>query len=121
MILSTSMPLGNARINGRFVAVGRGHCVIGKQYRGFKEALAGQVTGSPLRGPVIVSIHEHWERTCREAHNNGLPLGDVDSPIKCILDALKLGGAYVDDSQVVQLVVSKWPRPDDTVIEVIPW
>lgn len=121
MILTTDMPLGNARINGRFVAVGRGHCVTSKTYRGFKEALAGQYSGPTLRGPVIVSIHEAWDRTCRESHNNGLPLGDVDSPVKCILDALKLGGAYVDDSQVVQLVVAKWPRPEQTIIEVRPW
>lgn len=130
---TTSASISAAAINGRFVAVGRGRVVVSKAYREFKANLAALValqlaaSGTPpLRGPCIVAIQLPWPRTCREEHNTGIPLGDVDSPVKCILDALRLdpktgmGGAYVDDSQVVSLVVSKWPRPEQLIVEVTP-
>lgn len=133
MLFSSSLPISAARINGRFVAVARGRAVTSKAYRGFKESLADDVAQQlelqqlpPILGPCVVSMQLPWERTCREAHNDGIPLGDVDSPVKCVLDALKFdpktgrGGAFIDDSQVVTLVASKWPRPKNLIVEVIP-
>ncbi|MBK6920590.1 MAG: RusA family crossover junction endodeoxyribonuclease [Deltaproteobacteria bacterium] len=119
LIVTTSQPVEDAAINGRFV----GRYRTSKRYGSFKSNLAARVEamrGATLRGPCFVTIAPAFARTCREEHNAGLPLGDVDSPVKCILDALKLGGAYVDDSQVAGLLVSKWPRPEHTIVEVAP-
>lgn len=120
MIIRTNMPLGLAAINNKFISVGRGRMVVSDDYKRFKEALAGQVTEAMLKGPVAVSIAEGWTRTHRTGAAAGLALGDVDSPLKCILDALQLGGAFENDAQVVQLVASKSVDPT-TIIEVIPW
>lgn len=127
MIFTTSASVSDARINGRFVSVARNRVVVSKEYRAFKENFAERVRAAmqasgeaTLLGPVAVAVHMPWPRTCREEHNEGIPLGDVDSPLKCILDALKLGGAFVDDSQVVTLVASKWPRPEQLIVEVTP-
>lgn len=127
MIFTTSQHVGDAAINGRFVAVAKRRVVISAAYRGFKENFAERVRttmqaegASTLLGPIAVAVHMPWPRTCQQEHNEGIPLGDVDSPLKCILDALKLGGAFVDDSQVVTLVASKWPRPEQLIVEVTP-
>lgn len=131
LLFTTSQSISDARINGRFVSVGRGRVVTSKAYRGFKENFAARVAetldgAAPLLGPVAVTVHMPWPRTCQQEHNEGIPLGDVDSPLKCILDALKFdpktktGGAFVDDSQVVTLVASKWPRPEQLIVEVTP-
>jgi len=32
---------------------------------------------------------------------------DIDNPMKCLLDALEHGGAYVNDSQIYKLVIEK--------------
>lgn len=124
MIYTSSLSIADAAINGRFVAVGRGRMVTSKAYRGFKDNFAAQVRDEsrpPLHGPVFVTLQLPYMRTCQQEHNIGIPFGDVDSPIKCILDALKLGGAYVDDSQVVGLLATKWPRPEQLICEVLPW
>lgn len=123
LVFTTSQRIGDARINGRFMAIGRGRAVVSKPYRAFKENFAERVRDEsrpPLFGPCIVSMALPWEDTCREPHNNGIPLGDVDSPVKCVLDALKLGRVFVDDSQVVALIASKWPRPEQLIVEVTP-
>jgi len=120
MIIRTDMPLGLAAINRRYVSVGRGRMVLSDDYRRFRDALAGQVNEAALRGPVAVSIAEGWTRTHRTGPAAGLALGDVDSPLKCILDALQLGGAFEDDGQVVSLIAAKSVEPS-TIIEVIPW
>ena len=119
LLFTSSAKLSDARINGRFVQGYR----LSKAYRGFKENFAARVHDAarpPLLGPCIVSMALPWRRTCREEHNDGLPLGDVDSPVKCVLDALKLGKVFVDDSQVVTLIASKWPRPEQLIVEVTP-
>jgi Holliday junction resolvase RusA-like endonuclease len=119
LIITTSQAIEDAAINGRFV----GRYRTSKRYGGFKENFAQRVRdqgAAPLLGPCFVSIAAAFQRTCDQDHNRGLPFGDVDSPVKCILDALKLGGAYIDDSQVCGLLVSKWPRPEQTIVEVTP-
>lgn len=120
MIVRTDMPLGQAAINRRYVSVGRGRMVLSDEYRGFRDALAGQVIEPGLAGPVAVTIAEGWTRTNRTGPAAGLALGDIDSPIKCILDALQLGNAFANDSQVVALMVTKAVQPI-TLIEVVPW
>ena len=120
MIIRTTMPLGLAAINRRYVSVGRGRMVLAKEYREFRDALAGQVQGSPLAGPLCVTVAEGWLRTNRTGPAAGLALGDIDSPLKCILDALQHGGAFENDSQVVRLIASK-EVADCTLIEVEQW
>ena len=114
------MPLGLAAINRRYASVGRGRVVLAQDYRNFRDALAGQIRGPMLDGPVAVTIAEGWTRTNRTGPAQGLALGDIDSPLKCILDALQLGGAFGNDGQVVSLVVTKAVEKS-TLIEVLPW
>lgn len=121
MIIRTRLPLGLAAINNRYVAVGRGKRVLSKEYRGFKAALAGECSlPRPLDGPLCVTVAEAWARQHRTGPAAGLALGDIDSPLKCILDALKEGGAYHDDAQVVRLIAAK-DIGNETFIEIEPW
>ena len=78
-----------------------------------REAMQGQ---QPLDGPVYVSaafnmeIPASWTKTKRQQAGIGsvMPAGkpDIDNLAKTILDALN-GIVYRDDSQVVQLAISK--------------
>jgi Holliday junction resolvase RusA-like endonuclease len=78
-----------------------------------REAMQGQ---QPMEGPVYVSaafnmqIPISWTKTKRQQAGIGsvMPAGkpDIDNLAKTVMDALN-GIAYRDDSQVVQLAISK--------------
>lgn len=120
MIIRITDPLGLAAINRRYVSVGRGKMVLSKEYRHFRDNLAAQVSGATLTGPVAVTVAEAWARINRIPEARGIAVGDIDSPLKCILDGLQLGGAFVNDTQVVRLIVSK-EVGDVSLVEVEPW
>lgn len=61
----------------------------------------------PLEGPLVLDVKVHWKREHQEGPAQGLPMGDVDAPLKGILDALEDAGAYAEDAQVVSVCVSK--------------
>jgi Holliday junction resolvase RusA-like endonuclease len=53
--------------------------------------------------PVGVEIEAHWPDH----------VGDVDAPIKGILDAIQKAGIVQDDAQVVRIAVAKFMNSDD--------
>ena len=55
-------------------------------------------------GPVVLEAHLRFARESSLAPN--LAFGDIDGPVKALLDALS-GIAYQDDVQVVRLIVDK--------------
>ena len=57
----------------------------------------------PLSGPLVLSLREFWPRRHRQGPAVGLALGDVDGPLKGVLDALEDGGVFADDAQIVRL------------------
>lgn len=121
MIIRTSAALGLAAINRRYVSVGRGRMVLASDYRSFRDNLAELCGGRPpIKGPVCVTVAEAWARRHRNGPAAGLALGDIDSPIKCILDGLQLGGVFENDAQVVRLIVAK-EVGTETFIEVESW
>jgi len=71
------------------------------------EAAHLQNPGVQLEGPLAVVIVSYWARQHRQGPAIGLPLGDVDAPVKGILDALGEAGLFGDDAQVVQMHVEK--------------
>jgi Holliday junction resolvase RusA-like endonuclease len=58
----------------------------------------------PLDGPVAVSIECHLTTPKAGAHADRR---DVDNLAKAVLDALSDAGAWRDDRQVVELIVTK--------------
>ncbi len=103
--------------------------------RAFKAAViaaAMKRIKNPSRGGVVVEITALFRRpqshiTARGELRNGAPthpgrnLGDVDNLAKGALDALT-GIAWLDDSQVVDLRVSKrWSNIDRMTIAISPW
>jgi len=100
--------------------------------RAFKAAViaaAKKRFTKPITGPVVVEITALFRRppshlTARGELRNGAPafpgrnLGDVDNLAKGALDALT-GIAWLDDSQVVDLRVSKrWSDVDSLKIKI---
>ena len=71
------------------------------------ESAVGVVGWSMPDGPVTVTITSWWPRVHRTGPAAGMPIGDVDAPVKAVLDALARGGALKDDSQVAIVVASK--------------
>ena len=66
--------------------------------------------GHSFKGPVVVSISCQWARSRVTGPCAGLAMGDVDGPVKGILDALEESGLIEDDGQVVEIKVRKVPR-----------
>lgn len=85
-----------------------------------KVALEGWRT---LEGDCYVAVWTYWPGA----------KGDVDAANKAALDALKHGGAYVDDGQVADEILrrhwgSSWPRIElavsttlDELLELVGW
>lgn len=109
-MIEIDLPLGHAAINRRF----KFRYVLSDEYAAFKRDLSEFVRGlrlEPLKGAVYLEIYEGWDSVLKSGPAKGLAKGDEDAPIKCIQDALKIGGAFGDDAQVTQLYVEKDVRP----------
>lgn len=81
--------------------------------RAYKEAVRQLrlVDAKKLTGPVQLVLSVHWPRQYGKKspdHMKGLPLGDVDAPIKAVQDALAEAGLLEDDGQIVELHVRKF-------------
>jgi Holliday junction resolvase RusA-like endonuclease len=82
-----------------------------------RHARLGSVAARPYDGPVsvslTVSIRPAGPVETRPAYPTRLRDGDIDKHSRLVLDALKTGGAYRDDSLVVALsVVQIWAGDD---------
>lgn len=100
---------------------------IPKSTRQYRDRIKGEFIaagGMPLDGPVSVKIDVF--RQLPKSRPKGLVLEpdtykpDVDNIAKNVLDALN-GLAWKDDSQVVELIVRKYPRsrePERIVVEI---
>ena len=104
--------------------------------RAFKSAViaaALERIKEPITGGVLVEVTALFVRppshlTGRGELRRGAPafpgrnLGDVDNLAKGALDALTAAGAWLDDSQVVDLRVAKrWADADMTVVAISSW
>lgn len=131
--LTVSINPGDLRVNSAW-RVGkdrRGKAVIYKSrlYKNARaivgEAAMLRMVGLlPLSGPLVLSLREFWPRQHREGAAVGLALGDVDGPLKGVLDALEEGGVFADDAQIVRLkdvekfIDAKNPRIEVSVREL---
>lgn len=80
----------------------RGRMVLSDEARDYKDEIAWTHRSTiPLSGDVSVGIE--WCRS-RKA-------GDLDKRIGILLDALQ-GVAFVNDSQVVEIVARRWDKKD---------
>ncbi len=70
----------------------------GRRFRQEVVATLAAMNVQPVRGDVAVNIIIHPPDRRRR---------DVDNVIKALLDALEHGGAYGDDSQIVDLSIKK--------------
>ena len=97
-----------------------------------EEARKAMGSSEPIDGPVALSLRFYlpipasWSKKRTEAANLGhehhIKKPDVDNFAKAVMDACN-GVLFVDDSQVINLHVSKhyskWPRVAVTLMEVI--
>lgn len=73
-----------------------------------------------------VEMHCVWPRVHRSGSSSGLALGDVDAPVKSVLDALTRGRAVWDDSLVTRVEsVKRHALPDEqpkiiVTVETLP-
>lgn len=131
--MTVSINPGDLRINAAFRVGkdGRGKAVIYKSrlYENARAivgeaAMLRMVGRPPLSGPLVLSLREFWPRRHREGAAIGLALGDVDGPLKGVLDALEEGDVFADDAQIVRLeriekfVDAKHPRIEVSVVEL---
>lgn len=87
-------------INHYWRRVGR-HTLISRTGRAFRAEVIGILANRQVRmldGPLKIEIDLHPPDRRRR---------DVDNALKSLLDALQHGGAYADDSQIVDLHVRK--------------
>lgn len=79
-----------------------------KEYHKLVRLLAlTQCARKPLAGDVVLTLNVFRPRNA----------GDVDAPLKLVLDALQ-GVAYADDAQVAELHVYRWKDAADPRVEV---
>ena len=85
--------------------------VISREGRAFREKVCSALAVAgvqPLRGGLAVRIELYPPDRRRR---------DADNALKALLDALQHGGAYVDDSQIVKLMVERrQPTPGGRII-----
>ncbi|HUT61007.1 MAG TPA: RusA family crossover junction endodeoxyribonuclease [Phycisphaerae bacterium] len=87
-------------VNHYFRMVGR-RVLISREGRAFRNRVCSTLAASgvrPLDGPLAVEIEVYPPDARRR---------DVDNVQKALLDALEHGGAYRDDSQIVDLRIRK--------------
>ena len=75
--------------------------LISREGRAYRDTVVSTLAAlgvSPLDGPLDVEIELYPPDRRRR---------DCDNSMKALLDSLQHGGAYVDDSQIVRLVVEK--------------
>jgi Endodeoxyribonuclease RusA len=104
--LQFDLPLGHAAINRRY----KFRHVLSDEWRQFQKDLADLARRTmagrpPLKGEVGLFLDMGWTRERKSGPAKGLAFGDLDAPIKCIMDALAVkkgegGGVYEDDAQV---------------------
>jgi Holliday junction resolvase RusA-like endonuclease len=70
----------------------------GRRFRKSVVAILAAMRLEPLAGPLAVEVDLYPPDRRRR---------DLDNSIKALLDALQHGGAYLDDSQIVRLVITK--------------
>lgn len=65
-----------------------------------------------------IEVTAYWPR-CRHLPDTGeLAFGDVDAPLKAVLDAMETAGLYDDDCRAVELLARKRYDKDNPRIEV---
>jgi Holliday junction resolvase RusA-like endonuclease len=110
---------------GRVWNSGRSVIFMGKEYSTAKALLAERLSidfSSRFEGPIRIKLHFTFNRMIRKGSAVGLPLGDIDGPIKGIFDALADAEVFQDDAQVVQMEVTKAFAAEPGVeILVAPW
>ena len=73
-----------------------------------KLAAAWRQAGPPIKGPVELSIELYYPRQSHAEGCKGVAFGDVDSPLKAIVDSLMDAKVIDDDVQVVRVTSSKF-------------
>jgi len=113
---------GDGAVN-RAYGTGRGQFHKTAQAKAFARRASKAVRlaiAGPLPGEVFsVVVISYWPR--RRHLAEGLAMGDVDSPLKAVLDALEAGGAFDDDTRVVEVIARKAYDKERPRIEVSVW
>lgn len=113
---------GTGRQNARYA----GGMRLSKGYKGFLGSVKAAViaSGIPLPLPITcvgVSVTAYWPRQHRQPPLVGIPFGDIDAPLKGLLDGLEKAGVYTDDSCIVALTVHKQYDAKQPRLEVELW
>lgn len=105
------------RKNRRHIIV-RNRLINSKEFKAFCTALgeAWNAAGHPAiaSGLWRLEVHSTWPRT--RHLDQPVPLGDVDAPVSCVLDALQEAQILDDDARVMTLVASKAQGPNPSTL-----
>lgn len=120
--LTIPVPPGTGRQNARYA----GGMRLSKGYKSFLDSVKAAVIFSEIPRPlptscVGVSVIAYWPRQHRKPPLVGVPFGDIDAPLKGLLDGLEKAGVYTDDSCVIALTVHKQHDAKNPRIEVELW
>lgn len=90
----------------------RGHIIVSSAGKAYRRLVAYTIHCDLYTGPLAVSINLYRPRKT----------GDIDGPLKCLLDAMQ-DVVYINDSQITQLHVwrhddKKNPRAEVTITPV---
>jgi Holliday junction resolvase RusA-like endonuclease len=77
--------------------------------------------GWPTVRECSVTIRSYWPRRRHLAGCDELAMGDVDAPVKAVLDSLEAAGILEDDSLVREVRASKHLDKGNPRIEVEVW
>lgn len=105
-----TLPVGPG-VNEKYVSR---RFVLTDKYRKYMQDvywICQQQKVKPLEGDLKVTIH--WYRMLK----NNRFYGDIDSKIKCLLDALE-GSCYKNDSQIAELSIKRINCASDPKMEV---
>ena len=95
--ITVPVPPGEVAVNRRYCKSG----VLARRWRAGRDEIVMHLRQAwrkePIAGPVRVELHAHWPTAA----------GDVDSPVKAVLDALQHAGVVVNDRQIIDLHVTR--------------
>lgn len=105
---------------------------LSERYLAFRDTVIAAVRQARVDGQlpqecpswkrIGLGVSEYWPTQYRsDPLLRGLPRGDIDSPLKGVLDGLQKAEVYKDDAHITEMVVCKYLDAASPRVEVELW